>query len=186
MLNDETKREWFAHALQRIHHPVCLVDAHNRFVWCNAAYEKLVGYSESELLGRTWMSITDNEDVGGDLAAVDSIISGERDTYTTQKEYEKKSGETTKVALTVWRFPMSGKLIGFSVEAVPEGDLAAMQRVYEGHIIEIQELRSRIERMETFHSVIEEMPSFVLRWLPLIAAISAAAAWIYSTLGGKN
>ena len=178
---DEDKREWFAHALQFINHPVCLVDCDNRFAWVNAAYERLVGYSEAELLGKTWMSVTEMSDVGGDLASVESIISGDKDTYTTAKKYISKSGHQIPVALTVWRFPSSGALVGFSVEAIPESSSARLEKIHADHVAELAQLSARVEQLEVIQNAVSKTLELLIKWMPVIGALAAAIAWVYTT-----
>jgi len=62
--------EWWREACEVVSHPMAAVQpADNTFIWVNQAFERLVGYSRAELREKTWMSITVQEDVGGDLAS---------------------------------------------------------------------------------------------------------------------
>ena len=172
--------EWFRHALNVIHHPVALVDLGNRFVWVNGAFERLVGYASAELLGETWMSITIKEDVGGDLAAVESVIAGERNNYTTAKKYRHKSGEEVPIALTVWRFPQgSDEMIGFSVEAISLKDQShKIDAIHQKHEREVKAIISRIEALESSGKFWAEAKKRFVRWWPLLAAIGAVIGWV--------
>lgn len=91
----------------------------NRFVLVNSAFERLLGYSSAELNGRTWMDITVQRDVGGDLASVEAVIEGRIDAYSLEKDYLHKRGRAIPVQLTVRRYPRASHLplLYFSVEA---------------------------------------------------------------------
>lgn len=86
------------------------IDQHNRFVLVNSAFERLLGYSCAELCGKTWMELTAQEDVGGDLASVEALIDGRIDSYTLEKDYIHKRGRDIPVVLTVRRFPRESHL----------------------------------------------------------------------------
>lgn len=67
------------------------------------------------------MQITAMEDVGGDLASVESVIRGDATSYTLTKHYRHRSGDMVLVELTVWRFPEGfGEMACFIVDAAPE------------------------------------------------------------------
>ena len=80
---------------------MALVHREGQFLWVNPAYELLTGYSASELLLRTWMSITDPDDVPHDLAMVGQILSGQRESFDMNKTYLRKGGGTASVHLQV-------------------------------------------------------------------------------------
>lgn len=167
------------HLLENIHHPVAMVSKDNKFVYVNPAYERLVGYSQAELLGRTWMSITENEDVGGDLVGVDSISADDnRTVYTTAKHYKHKNGDVIPIALTVWRFPYAGALIGFSVEAIPASALDKIDKIHRQHTDEIEALLARVERIEALHRFVDNLAKFTVKWGPVVGIIVAAIAWL--------
>lgn len=95
------------------------VSPDNCFVLVNTAFERLLGYSSAELAGKTWMEVTVQKDVGGDLASVEAVIDGKIDTYTLEKDYLHKRGLAIPVVLTVRRFPRASHipLLYFSIEA---------------------------------------------------------------------
>lgn len=171
--------EWYLHALHHIHHPVSLINTEQKFVWVNRSFEHLVGYSEAELLGKTWMDITEMSDVGGDLASVTSIINEERQSYTTAKRYKHKSGELVPVAITVWRFPLSGDLTGFSVEAVPENNMLKLEQIHKTHLLEIQALKLRLDNLERLHKGLDIAAKLLYKWIPIGVSIIGGLAWIY-------
>lgn len=86
------------------------IDENHCFVLVNKAFERLLGYSSTELFGNTWMEITAQRDVGGDLASVEALIEGKIDSYTLEKDYVHKRGRSVPVVLTVRRFPRASHL----------------------------------------------------------------------------
>lgn len=119
------------------------VNTDNRFVYVNTAFERLLGYSFAELQGRTWMEVTAQKDVGGDLANVEAVIDGRIETYTMEKDYLHKRGRSIPVSLTVRRYPRASHLplLYFSIEApvstITRPEVATMER----------ELREEIQRL---------------------------------------
>jgi len=108
-------------ACEEMDYPLACVCPDNKFLWVNQAFERMLGYSSAELAGRTWMSITEQSFVGGDLASVEAVISGRISNYTMSKNYIHKRGHMVSVELTVHRFPESSveNLVCFIVEAPP-------------------------------------------------------------------
>lgn len=106
---------------EKADHPLALVNTRNEFLWVNASYELLVGYSVAELVGKTWMSITVQNDIGGDLASVEAILQGKAELYRMSKSYRHKRGFDVQVELKVRRFPetLLEPIACFIVEAPP-------------------------------------------------------------------
>lgn len=130
--------EWWREACEVVSHPMAAVQpADNTFIWVNQAFERLVGYSRAELREKTWMSITVQEDVGGDLASVNDLVGGRDQQYTMSKRYRHKFGKLIPIELTVWRFPRdtSDEMVCFIVEAMPES----------ASTLELDELRQKLE-----------------------------------------
>jgi len=129
--------EWWREACEVVNHPMACVADDNRFVWVNAAFERLCGYSSAELLKMTWMDITLQADVGGDLASIQSVINGNDTSYTLSKRYKHKLGKKVPVQLTVWRFPLNSErlLACFIVEAIPKAATT----------LEVRKLREEME-----------------------------------------
>lgn len=101
--------------------PLAIVQISNYFVWVNPAFERLVGYSVVELIGKTWMEITEQKDVGGDLASVRAVIEGKYSHYRMEKNYIHKRGGKIPVEIIVRRWPESSaeEVLCFRVEASP-------------------------------------------------------------------
>lgn len=135
--------EFFREAWEDADHPMACVDRDNRFVLVNGAFERLLGYSSAELSGKTWMEITVQRDVGGDLASEEAVIDGRTDTYTLEKDYLHKRGRAVPVILTVRRYPRASHipLVYFSIEA-------PVSTITRPEVISLErELRAEIGRL---------------------------------------
>lgn len=62
---------------------------------------EIMGYSEAELLNLTFTDLTHPEDLDADWTLVNSLIRGERPTYSLEKRYLNKARETVWANLTV-------------------------------------------------------------------------------------
>lgn len=80
---------------------MALVGLDGRFLRTNPAWERIVGYSEPELLARTFQAITHPDDLAQDLAYVQQMIAGERQSYQMEKRYFHKGGHVIWVRLSV-------------------------------------------------------------------------------------
>lgn len=133
-------------------HPMAAVGISNKFVWVNSAFEGLVGYAAAELEQKTWMDITFQDDVGGDLASVKLVLEGKVQSYRMEKDYVHKRGFRVPVELIVRRFPRQTlePLMLFRVEAGPvkatRPELQAVQREFEEVV---SALRKRIDKYDT-------------------------------------
>lgn len=112
---------WWRHACELIHFPIACIDTSQKFVWANESYERLIGYSLTELRAKRWTEVTVQADVGGDLASIEAVQRGDRDSYTLSKRYCHKLGHSVPVTITVWRFPDGiAEATCFVVEAAPK------------------------------------------------------------------
>ena len=69
-----------------------LVDLAGRFLQVNAALCALTGYSEPELLTKSFQDITHAADLAADLAQVDQLLAGEIRAFQMEKRYRRKDG----------------------------------------------------------------------------------------------
>jgi two-component system cell cycle sensor histidine kinase/response regulator CckA len=101
---EETLRESderFSSAFKHAPIGVALVSPDGRWLKVNRALCDLVGYSEAELLIRTFQDITDPADLESDLENVRQMISGEIQSYQIEKRYVHKRGHFITVLLSV-------------------------------------------------------------------------------------
>ncbi len=84
---------------------VAVKNRQGKFVWCNRAYEEMLGLSIAELRVRKWSDVTFHEDIGGEQANWDSILSGEINSFCFVKKYRDKSGNEVQRQTRFWRWP---------------------------------------------------------------------------------
>jgi len=80
---------------------VALVSPDGHWLKVNGAVCDLVGYSEAELLARTFQDITHPEDLDADLENVRRLLAGEIRTYQMEKRYIHKRGHLVPASLSV-------------------------------------------------------------------------------------
>jgi PAS domain S-box-containing protein len=94
-------RERFQRVFEDSPVAMALVGDDFRLAEANAAFCRLTGYSPSELAGLTFTDITHPDDIDADLRLARQVFAGELRSYSIDKRYIRKSGETIWVALTV-------------------------------------------------------------------------------------
>ncbi len=77
------------------------VGLNGSWIKVNRALCDIVGYSEADLLKKTFQEITHQDDVDADLNYLKKLLAGEIETYSMEKRYYKKSGDITWASLTV-------------------------------------------------------------------------------------
>ena len=80
---------------------MALVSPEGKWLRVNRALCKITGYSESELLERTFQDITHPDDLEADVANAQKMLAGETDTYQMEKRYFHKSGSIVWILLSV-------------------------------------------------------------------------------------
>jgi PAS domain S-box-containing protein len=72
-----------------------------RFLRVNPKFRDIIGYSEEELLARTFRDITHSDDLRADLDHLQKLLSGEMETYSVEKRYVKMDCSPVWVNVTV-------------------------------------------------------------------------------------
>jgi len=86
------------------------VSTRGRFLRVNDKLCEIVGYGREELMGMTFANLTVPEDRGGGQAAHRAMLAGEMSSYTAEKRYRRKDGETVWASLvTTLERPAMGK-----------------------------------------------------------------------------
>ncbi len=80
---------------------MAMVSPDGQWLKVNHALCKLIGYTEKEILKKTFQDITHPDDMETDLNYVQQMLAGERESYQMEKRYFHKSGEIVWVLLTV-------------------------------------------------------------------------------------
>jgi PAS domain S-box-containing protein len=78
---------------------VDIVDRDGRVVESNAEFRRITGFSGDELLGMNFKDITHPEDLQRNLELFDGLTLGATQTYTLEKRYIRKDGESIWVRL---------------------------------------------------------------------------------------
>ena len=98
-----------------------------RYLQANAAYCRMLGYTEDELRERDFASLTHPEDLDLNLKMRDEMLSGKRESFVMEKRYLKKNGDTvwTRHSVSATHTPEGkvGKLIVVA-EDITESKLA--------------------------------------------------------------
>jgi diguanylate cyclase (GGDEF)-like protein/PAS domain S-box-containing protein len=95
--SEEQFRSAMAHA------PVgmALVSLEGAFTEVNRSLCRLLGYDESELVGRSFQELTHPDDLASDLELLEELTAGYVDHYTLEKRYFDSDGEVVWVSLAV-------------------------------------------------------------------------------------
>jgi PAS domain S-box-containing protein len=90
----------FRSAFESVAVGASMVDLRGRFIRVNKFLCDLLGYSEKEMLSKTFSDVTHPEDVQVGLDAVKDLVSGERDSTSIEKRYVRKDGELVNVIIS--------------------------------------------------------------------------------------
>jgi PAS domain S-box-containing protein len=80
---------------------MALVSPEGKWLRVNRSVCEITGYTEAELLARTFQDITHPDDLDLDLANVRKMLAGEIKTYQMEKRYFHKDGSIVWVLLSV-------------------------------------------------------------------------------------
>jgi len=91
---------------------MAISDERSRFIKINPRFCSMVGYSQEELLTKTFADITHPDYLAQDISQVQRLSAGEIPEYSTEKRYIKKKGEViwASVVVSVVR-DLNGKLL---------------------------------------------------------------------------
>jgi two-component system cell cycle sensor histidine kinase/response regulator CckA len=79
---------------------MAILSPDDHFIRANAALYRMVGYTEEELIGSTYLDITHPEDVDIGKQQAQQLLSGELPYLQTEKRYTTKEGQTLWINLT--------------------------------------------------------------------------------------
>jgi PAS domain S-box-containing protein len=99
---------------------VSLANLSGRLVKCNPALQRLLGYTEAELLGLNFAEITHPEDVEADVRLYRALVSGDFKDYQIEKRYLRKNGEEVWVRLTVSLVRPTGREPQFAIGMIED------------------------------------------------------------------
>ncbi len=153
----------FCSAFEHTHVAMVVTDLDNRFVRSNAAFARLFGYSQDEILRLSMGEITHPDDVSESYARRESLLAGAFEFFQVEKRYIHREGHTfwglTNVSLI--------------------RDAGGRPALYMGQVQDITERKwaeSRIRESEArYRSVVEgSMQGIVIHQDGLIRHVNAA------------
>jgi len=115
---------------------MAFVDPKGAFLCVNPTLCSWLGYAPNELENMTIMDVTEPGDTKADMAAMDDVLRGIRNSYTMTKRYKPKSGQPFDAKLTVhgWKGD-DGKIVLFFFSQVEKLDLVEYRPVDELRVV---------------------------------------------------
>lgn len=116
---------------------IAIIDpATGKFIFINSNFAQILGYTEKELLKKTFQSITYPEDLGKNQEAYEKLRKGEVDSYSIEKRNVRKDGSIVWVNLTAIRFKDNnnrefhlGAIFDLSVRKLSEQQLKSSEEL---------------------------------------------------------
>ena len=123
-----------------------LVSPDYRFLRCNEAFCRFLGYTEAELLGRTFLEVTYPEDQQVGLAEIRALVAGDVERAQVVKRYVRKDGRVVVGELTMGlvRDPQNQPLFFLSVLQ----DITARQQA-EQERARLEDQLRQVQKMES-------------------------------------
>ncbi|VXC94291.1 Sensor domain-containing diguanylate cyclase [Enterobacterales bacterium 8AC] len=135
---------------------MALVSLEGYWLRVNPRICEILGYSEWELLARTFRDITHPEDLDSDAHLLRQLLAGEITTYSVEKRYFRSDGTTVWVQLTVSlnRLPDStphhfiAAIVDITERKVAEHSLRTLQHELEDRVVQrTQELNIVVSKL---------------------------------------
>jgi PAS domain S-box-containing protein len=124
----------------RLSNDVMLVaDFTGKILATNPAWEKLLGWEESELIGENLLDLLHPDDLAGTLRAVEKLTAGEHITRF-ENRYRRKSGDYCWISWAA--VPGDGKINAVGRDLTPEHEAAAVLRRTEEHLRQSQKMEA--------------------------------------------
>ena len=135
---------------------ICVCDKKGMVLMANNALQELLEYTEAELLGETFYSISgsdDLEEMDQDIEQYEKIILGEIDHYIIEKKNKTKSGKEIYIHKTVSTVRDEDEKVRFTVMIV---DDITNRKKNETKIKNLnQQLEIQVEKMEVANKELE-------------------------------
>ncbi len=147
------------------------------FARVNRKFCDIVGYSPEEMLGRGFQSITHPDDLEASLRNTARLTAGEIGSYTMEKRYIHRSGETVWVNLTVSPLWAAGEEQDFHVGVVE--DITERKRAEES----LAKSNERICHLNDVLRAIRDVGSLINREKDPIGLLSAVCDSLVQTRG---
>jgi PAS domain S-box-containing protein len=119
------------------------IDAEGRFAAVNETICRITGYPRDELLGRRFATLSDDEDVRGDLSEFERQREGQHDSYVVEKRFLRKDGEIRWVRIFSSAVRDEDNLFAYAVRVVL--DVTEERRAAEHQQLLVAELNHRVK-----------------------------------------
>ena len=132
---------------------VALTDMHGRFLATNAAYQKMLGYTQEEIGELTFLELTHEDHREANWQLVTELLEGKRQQFQIEKQYRRKDGSVIWVSNNVSLVPGTKSMPRFvmalsedvTARKYTEAKLRQSQARVEDVFEEIKRLKDRLQ-----------------------------------------
>lgn len=155
---------------------MALVDKEGKFLKVNPKFCNMLEYTESELLTKTYQSITHPDDLYADIQSAKEILNKERRNYIITKRYLPKSGDCI-----IWT--------RLHVEAIWDNELGFLYFLSQAGDFVIQQketqrvIKKAVKKELTFLDILKW---FLKHWKVVITVISLLGSLVYGGITFYN
>lgn len=151
----------FSTVFERAGTGMALVAPDGRWRRLNHKLCSILGYTQDELLPKSWQEITHPEDLHADLDQVDRLLAGEIESYTMEKRYLHRNGEWVWVRLTVTLIRKSDGRPDYFVSVVEDiGASKRLEQQLRQHALFFETSEQGVVILDADHRVIDANTAF--------------------------
>ena len=146
---------------------MAISDERSRFIKINPMFSKMVGYSQEELLTKTFTDITHPDHLAGDTSQIKRLSAGEIPEYSTEKRYIKKNGDVIWASVVVSGVrDLNGKLLFYlaliadiSERKATEEEMAYYTNQLQQHANAITQMNDKLNLLNsiTRHDILNQL-----------------------------